>query len=436
MLQEIHGTKGLITGKENFMAGYIWHVAHAYETYSALSEETRRKMPINALRKFIIGAIAPDFVDDKNKTHFYKEHPEYGKSYKYPDMDVAEMLFLTQNPIELGVLAHLKYDKDHVNNFLLVYARPCQSCSGDMEYENTKTGRKISEKNLFGDKAQIYGELYKLYDKFNEDMAEILMPKLNKEFGTEFENNKTGFIEIINWLCPFKWPMTGIEIIDKNRKHDSIGKRLQEYFKNDGQDCKLEANFDNLEKIIKSSAQELAKQIDDTYSEVEKKKMFFVEGLKKMCKKYDSVKLFVDMDGTIAEYPVYDSNEVESKMEALYSSTRPLIPIIERLELVSKIPNLKIYILSLSKNEEITAKKQEWLQKYTPFIPENQWLILTRNKDYTSENRDTIKGESIIDQKEAGDFLILLDDDHKVLRSAKKMLGDDGAVYHVSSVLV
>ena len=86
------------------MAGYIWHMIHGYETYMHLSVETKAKMPEDALRRFMIGVIVPDLATGKQKerTHFYKNHPVYGESYQIPDMDKVEGLFLKKNPTSLG----------------------------------------------------------------------------------------------------------------------------------------------------------------------------------------------------------------------------------------------------------------------------------------------------------------------------------------------
>ena len=163
--------------------------------------------------------------------------------------------------------------------------------------------------------------------------------------------------------------------------------------------------------------------------------MSFIEVIKEKCREHEKVKLFVDMDGTIAEYPVLKTNEAEKKMTELYGSTKPLMPVIEVLGEISKIPNLEMYILSLSKNDEITAKKEVWLKKYVPFIKESNHLILTRGKGYTDETRDIAKPENIVKHKEPGCYLIMLDDDHKVLRIAQKMVEDSGEVYHASSAI-
>lgn len=247
------------------MAGYIWHMIHGYETYMHLSNETKAKMPEDALRSFMIGVIVPDLATGKQKpmTHFYKDHPVYGASYQIPDMEKVEALFLKKDPTYLGVLSHLKYDMDHVERFLLVYAKPCD----DDEYENTITGEKMSGLILWGNWKDVYGQLYKLYDKFNDEMAVKFTPELNNAFGTNFSADKEGFLALVKWLFPESMPISGIPEMDDYRTTDDIHGILKGFFDSDGKDCKLSANIDDLVTIVQESSVELAKQIDELYAD-------------------------------------------------------------------------------------------------------------------------------------------------------------------------
>ena len=94
-----------------------------------------------------------------------------------------------------------------------------------------------------------------------------------------------------------------------------------------------------------------------------------------------------------------------------------------------------MYILSLSKTNKITEEKKNWLKKYVPFIKEDNWIILTKEiGDYSSQNRDIIKGENIKKREES--YTILLDDEQKVLREAKRLLKEKCTIYHVSSTII
>ena len=163
----------------------------------------------------------------------------------------------------------------------------------------------------------------------------------------------------------------------------------------------------------------------------------FVNEIKEICKKNKKVDMYSDMDGTIAEYHLYNPEEISRKMEEEYLKNEPLKNVIDVLEEISKINNIEMYILSLSKTKKITEKKKIWLKKYVPFIKEENWIILTKEiGEYSNENRNEIKGKNIELRQKDYDKSIMLDDEQVVLREAKKILNDKIEVFHISSALI
>ena len=163
----------------------------------------------------------------------------------------------------------------------------------------------------------------------------------------------------------------------------------------------------------------------------------FVNEFKEICKKNKKVDMYIDMDGTIAEYHLYNPEEISRKMEEEYLKNEPLKNVIDVLEEISKINNIEMYILSLSKTKKITEKKKIWLKKYVPFIKEENWIILTKEiGEYSNENRNEIKGKNIELRQKDYDKSIMLDDEQVVLREAKKILNDKIEVFHISSALI
>ena len=163
----------------------------------------------------------------------------------------------------------------------------------------------------------------------------------------------------------------------------------------------------------------------------------FVNEIKEICKKNKKVDMYIDMDGTIAEYLLYNPEEISRKMEEEYLKNEPLKNVIDVLEEISKINNIEMYILSLSKTKKITEKKKIWLKKYVPFIKEENWIILTKEiGEYSNENRNEIKGKNIELRQKDYDKSIMLDDEQVVLREAKKILNDKIEVFHISSALI
>lgn len=163
----------------------------------------------------------------------------------------------------------------------------------------------------------------------------------------------------------------------------------------------------------------------------------FVNEIKEICKKNKKVDMYIDMDGTIAENHLYNPEEISRKMEEEYLKNEPLKNVIDVLEEISKINNIEMYILSLSKTKKITEKKKIWLKKYVPFIKEENWIILTKEiGEYSNENRNEIKGKNIELRQKDYDKSIMLDDEQVVLREAKKILNDKIEVFHISSALI
>ena len=163
----------------------------------------------------------------------------------------------------------------------------------------------------------------------------------------------------------------------------------------------------------------------------------FFNRINEICSKYKKVAIFIDMDGTINEYTVYSDNEILKRMGDNYKNAEPIQEVIESLREISKIPNIDLYILSLSKSNKISNEKDIWLEKYTNFIPKENWIILTKeNGDYDNENRDQIKPLKMQEKLNKYEHVILLDDYHRILRQSKIMLENKVDVFHVTSALV
>lgn len=163
----------------------------------------------------------------------------------------------------------------------------------------------------------------------------------------------------------------------------------------------------------------------------------FLEKIKTIASKNKKVAMFVDMDGTITVYGVYQEADVARKMAEDYKTAEPLSYVINILEEINNIPNVDIYILTLSRDKKITEEKEIWLEKYVNFVKPENWIIITKEiGEYNKENRDRIKAEKMKEKLEKYDYAVLLDDDHKVLKEAQKMLGEKASVFHISSAIV
>ena len=165
--------------------------------------------------------------------------------------------------------------------------------------------------------------------------------------------------------------------------------------------------------------------------------MKFYKKIKEICNTYKKVALFVDMDGTIVEYIVYPDGFITTETKEVFLNASPLEVVINNLKEISKIENLDIYILSLSKSNIIVEEKKQWLKKYAPFIKEENYIILIKeNGDYNSETREFVKSAKMKEKLNEYDYVMLLDDEHKILRRTKKELKEKGEVFHISSAII
>ena len=75
--------------------------------------------------------------------------------------------------------------------------------------------------------------------------------------------------------------------------------------------------------------------------------------IKEVLKKYKNIKLFIDMDGVIADYEFGNAENFDKK--------RPLFDSIKKLEEISKMTNIELYILSITRNDIGIKEKNIWL---------------------------------------------------------------------------
>jgi hypothetical protein len=139
--------------------------------------------------------------------------------------------------------------------------------------------------------------------------------------------------------------------------------------------------------------------------------------LKKYLEQFSNkkIKLFVDMDGVIADY-VY--NEARS-----YDKKRPLYNNIKKLEIISKLPNIELYIFSATRYNEGTNEKHWWLDTYAPFFKKENRIIISREAN-NMEKTDILKAEYLKKYKRDDSILIVIDDDPRNLKEIKRLNED------------
>ena len=88
----------------------------------------------------------------------------------------------------------------------------------------------------------------------------------------------------------------------------------------------------------------------------------FYNEIKKICDKNSKVAMFVDMDGTIVEYPIYLKGEISTSTRGKFIDGRPIKIVIDKLRKINEIENIDLYILTLAKTSIIAEEKKVWLK--------------------------------------------------------------------------
>lgn len=132
--------------------------------------------------------------------------------------------------------------------------------------------------------------------------------------------------------------------------------------------------------------------------------MYITDYIKKF--KDKRIKMYVDMDGVIADFDVGNPSEYDKK--------RPLLSNIAVLREISKKENVEMFILSITRMTIGREEKNRWLDKYVEFIkPENRYIISREENNFIPSKilksrfmKKIVRDDSVI---------ILIDDDLAVL---------------------
>ena len=136
--------------------------------------------------------------------------------------------------------------------------------------------------------------------------------------------------------------------------------------------------------------------------------MFFKSKIDEL--KDEKLKIFVDMDGTISDYDMGGGLD--------YSIKRPLKSNISQIEEIADYKNVELYILSVSRHNSGIKQKQEWLDKYVPFIKKENRIIISREANDMKRSR-YIKLEYLEGIDRSNCKVIVIDDDPAVLDELK-----------------
>ena len=127
------------------------------------------------------------------------------------------------------------------------------------------------------------------------------------------------------------------------------------------------------------------------------------------------IKLFVDMDGVIADYIFGSAQDYDKK--------RPLYDSIDKLEEVSKMPNVELFIFSATRYSSGFEQKHWWLDTYAPFFKRDNRIIISREENNMIDS-SILKAEYLANYERDDSVLILIDDDPKNLKDVSKLNED------------
>ena len=144
--------------------------------------------------------------------------------------------------------------------------------------------------------------------------------------------------------------------------------------------------------------------------------MFFRKTIEDIKSKYERLKIYVDMDGVIADYIVGEARDYDKK--------RPLLNNIKQLEEISKIDNIELYILSVSRMDIGVEEKNRWLDKYAPFFRSENRIIIPRESKKKKKSYvlkcNYVKSIERIDNCK----IIVIDDDCDIVHKLKDQNDD------------
>lgn len=151
-------------------------------------------------------------------------------------------------------------------------------------------------------------------------------------------------------------------------------------------------------------------------------------------KKIDSLAIFVDMDGVIADYRFGEGDNIRNNVKGTYLKKRPIYTTINNLKKINDEEKFNIYILSSCFFKEQADEKNKWLDKYVNFIKKEN-RIFTYNANF--ESRKDAKIQVIKEKLESKEYeyAVLIDDTHDILFKGIKELGDKFLPFHVSTLI-
>lgn len=134
------------------------------------------------------------------------------------------------------------------------------------------------------------------------------------------------------------------------------------------------------------------------------------------------VDIYFDMDGVFAEYDIGNFD---------YSTIRPIKSVINIMNNLRK-DGMNVKVLSVCKNNRIVDEKYKWIEKFVPFLKEEDLIFLSKEENVGIESCDL--KSNYLKNINKNHINILIDDDSTVIKKVVKE-NEDVKVFHISSII-
>lgn len=152
--------------------------------------------------------------------------------------------------------------------------------------------------------------------------------------------------------------------------------------------------------------------------------------------KQNSVYVFFDMDGVLAEFETREYDKIKNGEANYFTKSRPIKSTIKFAKKLSKIKNIEVCIMSNCYSGVQKEDKIVWLKKYAPFIkPENINIIAYSEVSFKKEEKDLLKGNYLTEKyKDADINMFLIEDNINIIKATNKNFKRISC-HHVSMII-
>lgn len=142
-----------------------------------------------------------------------------------------------------------------------------------------------------------------------------------------------------------------------------------------------------------------------------------------------------DMDGVMAEYGAvidgkYHLNLTHSQLcsQGLFLKKRPVLPVIARILTIGNC----VYVLTAGPGRYAAEDKRKWLKGNLPWINQENIFVVDNQKQKVNKLETIFSIQKSLNPNIKKSNLILVDDDHEVLKQAESL---GYTAWHVSTFL-